>query len=501
MLDPTARDFDTLTHELKQRVQQRFSHLQTDPTDAGFTGMLIDLFAAVGDGLHFQLDNALQELFWDTVRDRQAASRLAALVGYRPKGAAAATVTLRFTRARSDESDKKAVTIPARTPAAGADGEIVFETLREATLPPNKPYIDVPAEHAQQQEQTAPGTDQPDQVIPAEYTPFVEGPVSLEVDGHPWRHVDDFLASGPDDPHYRVTVDAEHRLHVHLGNGPRGRIPTGMTRLRYRTGGGPEGNVLAGTLTTLEQALYDTSGQEVEMTVTNPRAASGGAPPETVQQIRRNALLRLRSQRRGVTTQDIIDHALAVPGVARVKLVTRLQDPRVPPHAGFLYVCASGGSPPEAPAAPEKLREETSKSPVEKKQGHAVAGGADKALVERVQRRFAHDVPLPVGFTLHVVPAPLVPVDLAWKAWLNDKTRADEVKQALRRALAAWLSPAGTQPWGRLPYPSSLVHVAHGAHPAIAGVELLTDLSRLAIKSHQLPVLGALSLAIMNYEP
>ncbi len=500
-LDPTARDFDALLAQLRQRVQQRFAPVQTDLSEAGLLGMLLDLFAAVGDGLHFQLDNALQELFWDTVRDRDAAARLAALVGYRPKGATAAVVTLRFCRPADNNRPHEAaaadnaaqqqpagsrtygplITIPARTPVATTDGDIVFETQQSAQLLPQQQHVDVTAEHAHWQEEIADNSGQPNQLFVAQYSPCVEGQIELNVQGKAWQQVEDFLASGPTDTHYRLQLDTQGRAHVQVGDGLHGCIPTATVRLHYRTGGGIQGNVAAGCLTQLEQAVYDSSGQIAAVTVTNPHAASGGSEPESVAQIRRHALLQLRSQQRAVTEQDIVQHAQAVPGVGRVKLLTRLHDAAVPPHVGFLYVTAAQGVGDALPVDGEQ-------------QLKAQRPAADTALLQRVQQRFAQQVPVPVGFVLHVVPAGLVAVDLAWRVWLQQGAALTAVQQAVQQALQRWLSPNSQQPWGQLPHTSQLIHQVHQAHTAIQGVQLLTDLTRMHLKPHQLPVLGACSV-------
>ena len=523
-LDPTARDFDALLAELRQRVRQHFAPQQLDLSETGLLGMLLDLFAAVGDGLHFQLDNALHELFWDTVRDRDAAARLATLVGYRPKGATAAVVTLRFTPQGdcwpmpSDQSSAvgtssntprthtsqgfprgAAVKIPARTPVATADGDIVFETLQDAQLLPTQPYVDVPAEHAHAQEEFPDNTGQPEQVIVAHHLPCVEGNVHLHVQDTPWQQVEDFLASGPTDSHYRVRVDAQGRLHVYTGDGLHGRIPVGSLRLRYRTGGGTQGNVPAGCLHQLEQALYDTTGVQVPCSVTNPHPATGGAPPESVRQIRRNALLHLRSQQRAVTEQDIVQHAQAVPGVGRVKLVTRVHNPAVPPHTGFLYITAAQ-TPPQTHIHKQDKKKQPQNDILQHKQPQQHQLAADTALLQQVQQRFTQEVPLPVGFVLHVVPASWVPLDLAWHVWLHTDASLNSVRKALCQALQRWLSPNSQQPWGQLPHVSALLHQAHQAHASIQGVKLLTDLSHLQIKPHQLPVLGTCTVALASHQ-
>lgn len=61
-----------------------------------------------------------------------------------------------------------------------------------------------------------------------------------------WTEVDDFDGSGPDDNHY--ILDKEHG-EIKFGDGLSGRIPPESSRItvvRYRIGGGNEGNFKAG---------------------------------------------------------------------------------------------------------------------------------------------------------------------------------------------------------------------------------------------------------------
>jgi predicted phage baseplate assembly protein len=131
--------------------------------------------------------------------------------------------------------------------------------------------------------------------------------LELEIDEgggfEPWQDVDDFSASGPDDPHYvldRTTGE------LRFGDGRRGRIPVANPALptanivarRYRAGGGARGNAGAATITTLQTAAPGIA------TVTNARAATGGAEQETVADAKDRAPSALKARGRAVTAGD-----------------------------------------------------------------------------------------------------------------------------------------------------------------------------------------------------
>ncbi len=138
-----------------------------------------------------------------------------------------------------------------------------------------------------------------------------------------WRRVDGFAASGPADRHFRVLATTGE---VELGPAVRepdgtlrqyGAVPPRGARLRltaYRTGGGPRGNVARGQIRVLKSSVpYVTR-------VENRRAATGGAPGETVEDAKRRAPLALRSRDRAVTREDFEHLAREVAGgAARVQ--------------------------------------------------------------------------------------------------------------------------------------------------------------------------------------
>ncbi|MBI2766805.1 MAG: putative baseplate assembly protein [Chloroflexi bacterium] len=128
-------------------------------------------------------------------------------------------------------------------------------------------------------------------------------------DGHwvDWEEVASFRDSGPDDRHYTIdgvsgTVAFGPMIRQQNGTErPYGATPhkgSAIRMIRYRKGGGVEGNVGANTLTVLKTAIpYIAS-------VTNPEAARGGLDPESLDEAKFRGPEMLRSQDRAVTVED-----------------------------------------------------------------------------------------------------------------------------------------------------------------------------------------------------
>jgi uncharacterized phage protein gp47/JayE len=120
-----------------------------------------------------------------------------------------------------------------------------------------------------------------------------------------WHAVADFWASGPRDRHY--TFDAATGT-VTFGDGVSGMIPPiGASNVRaaaYRSGGGPAGNVAAGTISQLKTTVSTVDS------VINHEPAIGGAPIELASEMMSRASRTLRHGYRAVTAQDFADLAL-----------------------------------------------------------------------------------------------------------------------------------------------------------------------------------------------
>jgi len=190
----------------------------------------------------------------------------------------------------------------------------------------------------------------PDQIFTLRRTPIVPDSLDLAVedengDLQPWQRVDDFLASKPDDSHYRLNPT---KGEIRFGDGENGRIPVAGTEIvarEYRYGGGERGNVAAGLINAPMTAL---AGVE---TVINERQAEGGGDEQKLEKLKEQAPEVMRSRNRAVTAQDFAALADRAGGVAKATALS-LAHPdhpgvEVPGAVTVVIVPESKDKPPE----------------------------------------------------------------------------------------------------------------------------------------------------------
>ena len=400
------RDFEQLVEEAKRRIQQSCPEwTDLSPSDPGM--VLLELFAFLTESMIYRLNRIPEKAFIEFLR----------LIGVRLQPPAAAGATLAFSRA--GESDQK-VEIPrgTRVTLSRSDGggePPVFTTARTVTILPGETSVDVRAYHCDlvEAELAGLGTGQPGLTVTAQQPPIVEPtgePLDLVVGVEAladeldepvpviphedkvyriWREVDNFTNLGADRwayvadrmagtiqfaPAARIRQDgALQDIPTALAEVP---LPGREIRLWYRSGGGPSGNVVAGTLTVLKD---DIPGIEV----TNPRPAAGGQSAES----QSNALIRgpqeLHSLRRAVTARDFELAALdSSQAVIRAKAFTRaaLWAHAVPGTVEVLLV----------PYLPEEERGQGVTLPVLQERG-------TEEVREHVQRALDERRPLGIG--------------------------------------------------------------------------------------------------------
>lgn len=140
-----------------------------------------------------------------------------------------------------------------------------------------------------------------------------------------WDVVEHFGRSGPDDRHVRVDAGSGEFTFppvLREADGtlrPCGAVPPKGSQIRvarYRTGGGPAGNVSRGAISVLRSSIPYVAR------VTNREAARGGVAGETIGNAKLRAPETLRMQERAVTAEDYeIISRQAAPSVRRVRCV------------------------------------------------------------------------------------------------------------------------------------------------------------------------------------
>ena len=195
------------------------------------------------------------------------------------------------------------------------------------------------------------GNAQPNQRYKLVHRPVFDGSLVIEVEEGsrfvPWKAVDGFFASAPDERHFVVDLEAGE---VRFGNGIQGYAPQIGQRIRaveYRYGGGAVGNVAP-------KAINKISGFAVK-DVQNPLRAHGASDTETIDAALGRIPSELRRHDRAVTSSDFQELALATPGanVGRAECLPRFYPPTLTPErAGVVSVMVWPKEDPRRPNAP-----------------------------------------------------------------------------------------------------------------------------------------------------
>jgi hypothetical protein len=154
--------------------------------------------------------------------------------------------------------------------------------------------------------------------LPAPTASGAQSTLQVHVNDVRWQETPSLVGHADTDKVYMVHIDDAGIATVQFGNGREGaRLPTGVANIKaeYRRGIGRAGNVRPGQL----QLLVSRPVGVRE--VTNPLRASGGADPESSEQLRRNTPLAVKALDRLVSTPDYADFARTFAGIGKADAV------------------------------------------------------------------------------------------------------------------------------------------------------------------------------------
>jgi len=160
-----------------------------------------------------------------------------------------------------------------------------------------------------------------------------------------WKHVDDFLASGQDDPHF--TLNATEGS-IRFGDGKHGRIPAASQSIiaeSFRYGGSARANQAAvGSIKNPQTQLEGIDR------VTNERAAVGGTDEQTLDELLLEGPSIVKRRERAITANDFESFAREVGGVKNVVALVNTHpdfaNVSVPGAVTVVIVPDVGGTPP-----------------------------------------------------------------------------------------------------------------------------------------------------------
>jgi hypothetical protein len=329
VLDYTSRDFTAIRSQLVGLARGLMPEWETAGEASDMGTLLMELFAYMGDVMHFYIDRTASEAFLGSAIRQQSVLYIANMLGYTPIGQQSATVTLEFS---IDANATEPVTIPKGTrvynSTSNADNLIVFETDLEVTLDPTTdPQVLVATGYATegivQHDKllgVSSGSPNTELVIPDKGV--VHGSISVvSREGGQlveWTYIANLSLARPTQPLFTVFRDDQDLTHLVFGDNAAGRVPPVNAEIfvTYRYGVGAEANLMEpGSINTVVNA----SGSDWwGVTVTNTKNPVGGTDPESIDAMRQSiprAAARIKN--RAITLHDYADMALQVPGVAK----------------------------------------------------------------------------------------------------------------------------------------------------------------------------------------
>lgn len=316
--DYTRRDFNAIKGGLLSRASQVLPDwTDRDPSDFGM--LFVDLWAYMGDVLHYYIDRAEREAFLSTATQRESVLAIANLLDYVPSGRSAAVSSVVV----KNSNTSTAYTLPEFTVFTGKDGSSSFTcfTTESNTIGANASVSIAVTEGSMYLETSSDGylgksSGQPSQKFTIPYKNVVEGSIRLFVkeDGitnTEYRKVDRISEALFGERVFSATTDAYGVTTVLLGSRVNGLIPAtnSIVSARFATSSGAAGNYGLNTIVGFKNAISS------DLSILSSTIFIGGTDVESIESMRSSIPLTTRPQDRAVTLDDFIDLTLGVSGV------------------------------------------------------------------------------------------------------------------------------------------------------------------------------------------
>lgn len=304
-------DYDSVLVRLKARVLSKLDgeNLLLFSTNSAFLEAAAEEFADAD-----MYDEFLtREAVWETAQGYNSIMKQVSFYDYKPHRKVGSTGYIRVSTSKTfDGSWGTNITIPKFTQMSG--GGLTFLSKESTYLAANANYVDIPVIQGEKTEKTIEitSTAYPElrYASIAIKDPDIENSLySVKVNGVLWTEVDSIrLATSNEDLYYTLqTLSDFSGVEITFGNGVFGKkLEYGdIVTFEYLQTKGEDGNVLSGgIITSVDTALKDESGSDVELFCTNLDALVGGSDYESVESIRSTAPLSFQTGNRAISSSD-----------------------------------------------------------------------------------------------------------------------------------------------------------------------------------------------------
>lgn len=329
-LNPYQRSYQQIKAKLVESLMglkdPQGQKLITDYSEGNILIIILSLFAAIAEVLHYYVDNMARETFLSTARRYDSVVKHGALVDYHARAAIAATVDVILSRSITGNSIGAKLTIPHGTLFTDSSGNS-WLSARDVIWYSNVTTCKVPI--IQHERYTASALN--NMVIPTgdrvilnlgilpngKY--YEQGSMSLQIGGETWVLVDTFAKSKPTDKHFMVSVDEAFNPYIMFGDGTFGKKPAAgakITNVVFYLTNGTQGNVKSNTITSVPSVI---SSSITDATVSNAYDAGGGSNYENFTMLKEHIPLSVKTLGVAITKEDFESLAMLVDGVNKAK--------------------------------------------------------------------------------------------------------------------------------------------------------------------------------------
>lgn len=329
-LNPYQRSYQQIKAKLVESLMglkdPQGQKLITDYSEGNILIIILSLFAAIAEVLHYYVDNMARETFLSTARRYDSVVKHGALVDYHARAAIAATVDVILSRSITGNSIGAKLTIPHGTLFTDSSGNS-WLSARDVIWYSNVTTCKVSI--IQHERYTASALN--NMVIPTgdrvilnlgtlpngKY--YEQGSMSLQIGGETWVLVDTFAKSKPTDKHFMVSVDEALNPYIMFGDGTFGKKPAAgakITNVVFYLTNGTQGNVKSNTITSVPSVI---SSSITDATVSNAYDAGGGSNYENFTMLKEHIPLSVKTLGVAITKEDFESLAMLVDGVNKAK--------------------------------------------------------------------------------------------------------------------------------------------------------------------------------------
>lgn len=329
-LNPYQRSYQQIKAKLVESLMglkdKDGQKLITDYSEGNILIIILSLFAAIAEVLHYYVDNIARETFLSTARRYDSVVKHGALVDYHARAAIAATVDVILSRSITGNSIGAKLTIPQGTLFTDQSGNS-WLSARDVTWYSKVTTCKVPI--IQHEKYTTSALN--NMVIPTgdrvqlnlgtlpngKY--YEHGSMSLQIGGESWVLVETFAKSKPTDKHFMVSVDESLNPYIMFGDGTFGKKPAAgakITNVVFYLTNGSQGNVKSNTITSVPSVI---SSSITDATVSNAYDAGGGSNYENFTMLKEHIPLSVKTLGVAITKEDFESLAMLVDGVNKAK--------------------------------------------------------------------------------------------------------------------------------------------------------------------------------------